>query len=233
MVRLMKRSAPERTRTPVMSKDTPFLAVAARQRRNTDPLLGARHIRIEDLQSLLYGFEGWDLYYCAKPAELFPRDSRETWLLDRRGDLRVPAPGMSTKVAMIGAFDFSRRKLIVHTSCTKRSTDFIAFLEKLDNLYGPKPGVGVKPVVIVLDNGPIHTSKALAARYHWLRVEWLPKYAPELNDIENVWAKLKALHLAHLTFDSRQALDCAIHSAVEELNLRRSVIPLAKPRISA
>ncbi len=127
----------------------------------------------------------------------------------KRGtDLRVPAPGMSTKVAMIGAFDFSRRKLIVHTSCTKRSTDFIAFLEKLDNLYGPKPGVGVKPVVIVLDNGPIHTSKAtrkaLAARDHWLRVEWLPKYAPELNDIENVWAKLKALHLAHLTFDGRQ-----------------------------
>jgi transposase len=75
--------------------------------------------------------------------------------------------------------------------------------------------------------------KALAARDHWLRVEWLPKYAPELNDIENVWAKLKALHLAHLTFDSRQALDCAIHSAVEELNLRKSVIPLAKPRISA
>ena len=141
----------------------------------------------------------------------------------KRGtDLRVPAPGMSTKVAIIGAFDFSRRKLIVHTSCTKRSTDFIAFLEKLDNLYGPKPGVGVKPVVIVLDNGPIHTSKAtrkaLAARDHWLRVEWLPKYAPELNDIENVWAKLKALHLAHLTFDGRQTLDCAIHFAVEELN---------------
>ena len=155
----------------------------------------------------------------------------------RGADLRVPAPGMSTKVAMIGAFDFSRRKLIVHTSCTKRSTDFIAFLEKLDNLYGPKPGVGVKPVVIVLDNGPIHTSKAtrkaLAARDHWLRVEWLPKYAPELNDIENVWAKLKALHLAHLTFDGRQTLDCAIHFAVEELNLRKSVIPLVKPRISA
>jgi transposase len=36
-------------------------------------------------------------------------------------------------------------------------------------------------VVIVLDNGPIHTSKAtkaaLAARAHWLSVEWLPKYA--------------------------------------------------------
>jgi transposase len=48
----------------------------------------------------------------------------------------------------------------------------------------------------VLDNGPIHTSKAsraaLAARAHWLTVEWLPKYAPELNDIEDgpVTAKL-------------------------------------------
>jgi len=46
-------------------------------------------------------------------------------------------------------------------------------------------------IVIVLDNGPIHTSKAslaaLAARAHWLTVEWLPKYAPELNDIEVVW----------------------------------------------
>src|SRR5215213_8356561 len=50
-----------------------------------------------------------------------------------------------------------------------------------------RPGMISTPVVLVLDNGPIHTSKAsraaLAARAHWLTVEWLPKYAPELNDI--------------------------------------------------
>jgi hypothetical protein len=73
----------------------------------------------------------------------------------------------------------------------------------LDHLYGPKPGVRTKPVVIVLDNGPIHVSKAtaaaLAARAHWLTVEWLPKYAPELNDIEVVWHDLKAFNLAHKT----------------------------------
>ena len=66
------------------------------------------------------------------------------------------------------------------------------------------PGVQAKPVVLVEDNGPIHTSKlslaALAARAHWLTVEWLPKYAPELNDIEPVWRDLKAHHLAHQTF---------------------------------
>jgi transposase len=49
---------------------------------------------------------------------------------------------------------------------------------------------------MVLDNGPIHMSKAthtaLAARAHWLTVEWLPKYSRELNDIGPVWHDLKA-----------------------------------------
>jgi DDE superfamily endonuclease len=47
-----------------------------------------------------------------------------------------------------------------------------------------------EPVVLVEDNRPIHVSKlsraALAAHAHWLTVEWLPKYTPELNDIEVV-----------------------------------------------
>ena len=77
-----------------------------------------------------------------------------------------------------------------------------------------------KPVVLVEDNGPIHTSKrslaALAARAHWLTVEWLPKYAPELNDIELVWRDLKAHQLAHQTFTDAAALDQAIHDAVTE-----------------
>ena len=138
---------------------------------------------------------------------------------------------------MMGAFDHAARRLIVHTSKTKRSADFIALLQTLDSLYGPKPGLGMKPVVIVLDNGPIHVSKAtmaaLAARAHWLTVEWLPKYAPELNDVEVVWHDLKAHHLAHQTFTDAEALDRAIHAAVTTLNTERTIDPLAKQRISA
>jgi hypothetical protein len=56
----------------------------------------------------------------------------------------------------------------------------------------------------VLDNDPIHVSKAtlaaLAAREHWLTAEWLPKYAPELNTIRPAWRDLKAHHLAHHQF---------------------------------
>jgi transposase len=155
----------------------------------------------------------------------------------RGADLRVPAPGQSKKIAMMGALDHAARRLVVHSSPTKRSADFIALLEEIDRLYGPRPGAASKPVVIVLDNGPIHTSKAtlaaLAARAHWLTVEWLPKYAPELNDIEVVWHDLKAHNLAHQTFTDAHALDQAIHAAVAALNRERNRDLLGNSRISA
>jgi len=152
-------------------------------------------------------------------------------------DLRVPAPGQARKVAMLGSLNHVTRQLIVHTSPTKRSSDVVAHLEQLDHLYGPVPGRPNKPVVLVEDNGPIHVSKlsraALAARAHRLTVEWLPKYTPELNDIERVWHDLKAYNLAHQTFTNIAILNHSIHIAVKDLNHERMAIPLAKPRISA
>ena len=153
----------------------------------------------------------------------------------RGADLRVEAPGQARKVAMIGALDFAAGTLVVETSRTKRSSDFIALLARLDEIYGPRPG-RQKPVVLVLDNGPIHTSKAsraaLAAR-PWLCVEWLPKYAPELNDIEHVWRDLKRHFLAHQTFRDPDHLDQAIHDAVENLNQERQTKVCAIQRIAA
>jgi hypothetical protein len=40
---------------------------------------------------------------------------------------------------MMGTFDWCQRLLIVTTSRTKRSSDFIAHLQALDRLYGPNP----------------------------------------------------------------------------------------------
>jgi transposase len=143
----------------------------------------------------------------------------------RGADLRVPAPGQSRKLALIGVLDHATGRLLVHRSQTKRSTDFIALLEQLDPLYGPRPGHLQKPVVLVLDNGPIHTSKLSSAALEkrpWLTVEWLPKYAPELNDIERSWRDIKRHYLAHKTFHSVEKLDNAIASAVDQLNDERT-----------
>ncbi len=93
----------------------------------------------------------------------------------KRGvDLRVPAPGQARKRALLGVLDYGSGELVVHVSASKRSTDFIALLEKLDLRYRPRPGREAAPVVLVLDNGPIHISKltraAVAAR-PWLTIE--------------------------------------------------------------
>ena len=155
----------------------------------------------------------------------------------RGADLRVPAPGRAAKVAMLGVLDWARRDLVIRTSRTKRSSDVIALLAEIDQRWGPRPGEVVRPVVLVFDNGPIHTSKAtraaLAERAHWLAVEWLPKYAPELSDIETVWRVLKRYHLAHRTFTGPEDLDRAIHDAVAALNAERSRHPLGSQQIAA
>jgi transposase len=141
----------------------------------------------------------------------------------RRGtELCIQAPGQAKKQAMLGAFDPVHRRLLVHTSPTKRSTDFVALLDRLGATYGTTERT--RPLVAVLDNGPIHTSKlttkALAQR-PWLTLEWLPKYAPELNDIERCWRDLKQHQLANRTFADADALAHAIPDAVARLNHER------------
>ena len=143
----------------------------------------------------------------------------------RRGtELRIQAPGQAKKRAMLGAFDPVHRRLLVHTSPTKRSTDFIALLDQLGTAYGTTERT--RPLVAVLDNGPIHRSKlttrAIAQR-PWLTLEWLPKYAPELNDIERCWRDLKQHQLANRTFVDADALERAIPDAVARLNHERQL----------
>jgi transposase len=152
-------------------------------------------------------------------------------------DLRIPAPGQAAKVAMLGLLNWAPRELIVRTSRSKRSADFIALLDQIDTQYGLTPNRAKKPIVLVLDNGPIHTSKAsraaLAERAHWLTVEWLPKYAPELNDIEVLWRDLKRHHLAHQTFTGPDDLDRAIQDAVTKLNAEPHGHPWDNQRTAA
>jgi transposase len=104
----------------------------------------------------------------------------------------------------------------------KRSTDFVALLDQLGAAYGTAERA--RPLVAVLDNGPIHRSKlttrALAART-WLTLEWLPKYAPELNDIERCWRDLKQHYLSNRTFADADALERAIPDAIARLNHER------------
>ena len=71
----------------------------------------------------------------------------------------------------------------------------IAFLSELNE-------VERRNVLLIWDGLPSHRSRRMsdwiASQRHWLSVERLPGYAPDLNPIENVWGNLKSQELANL-----------------------------------
>jgi DDE superfamily endonuclease len=109
-------------------------------------------------------------------------------------------------------------------------------LRSAASLRQTKTDAGAQPSDSQLDS-PHHplsiVPTIVEAREQGLTVEWLPKYAPELSDIEVVWHDLKAHHLAHHTFADADALERAIHAAVAALNQERTINPLVNQRISA
>jgi transposase len=64
-------------------------------------------------------------------------------------------------------------------------------------------------------------------------VEWLPKYAPELNAIEPAWKGLRQTELAHQTFADANGLEKAIQKAVQIRNKKKCRNPRGKSRTSA
>ena len=75
-------------------------------------------------------------------------------------------------------------------------------IEFLNELYE----VERRHVLLIWDGLPSHRSRRmsdwLATQRHWLSVERLPGYAPDLNPIENVWGNLKSQELANLCSDT-------------------------------
>ena len=75
----------------------------------------------------------------------------------------------------------------------------IAFLSELNQ-------VEQRNVLLIWDGLPSHRSRRMsdwiASQRHWLSVERLPGYAPDLNPIENVWGNLKSQELANLCADA-------------------------------
>jgi transposase len=59
---------------------------------------------------------------------------------------------------------------------------------------------------LIWEGLPAHRSRRMsdwvANQRHWLAVEPLPGYAPELNPVECVWGNLKSAEVANLCSDS-------------------------------
>jgi transposase len=57
----------------------------------------------------------------------------------------------------------------------------------------------------------------LNTQRHWLVVERLPAYAPDLNPVEALWSSLKAVELANLTGPTLAEVIARAHHGIQRI----------------
>jgi hypothetical protein len=100
----------------------------------------------------------------------------------------------------------------------KDSYDTVSLIEVLTQLAAFYAG---ERVVVLWDGLGAHWSHAmgdwLATQDHWLQVERLPAYAPELNPVEYLWTNLKGVELANFAGDTVVAVADAAERGVHRV----------------
>ncbi len=95
-------------------------------------------------------------------------------------------------VTLLGALAQDGVAAMMSIEAATSTPVFLAFLDQvlLPELARRKPGA-----TIVMDNLSVHKSPQVRARIEaaGCRLEYLPRYSPDLNPIEPCWSKLKTL----------------------------------------
>jgi len=80
---------------------------------------------------------------------------------------------------------------------------------------------GARRIILVWDRSQPHRKAAatLLAKFRWLRVEWLPAYAPDLDPCEECWNHAKYSDLANFIPASLDQLE---HAVAESLDQQRA-----------
>jgi hypothetical protein len=102
----------------------------------------------------------------------------------------------SVAAALGFRWDGSRSRLLARSKPDSHNTEsLMVFLKDL------KRFVQGQRVILVWDHLPAHRSKVmkrfLFEQRHWLQIEWLPGYAPDLNPAEGVWNNIKGREMAN------------------------------------
>jgi transposase len=91
----------------------------------------------------------------------------------------------------------------------------ISALEQLQRFLGGQKAT------LVWDGLPAHRSLVMAAwlrrQRHWLVVEPLPGYAPDLNPVEALWSNLKGVELANLAGDTLAEVIAATERGIQRI----------------
>lgn len=119
----------------------------------------------------------------------------------------LPAAGTNRRLTVFGSVEAWGRGRVEVLGVGQDSAGFARYLAALDARHAATG----RAVILVLDNGPCHVSKAtrraLADRAAWLEIIPLARYSPHLNPKEHEWRRLKRDHRAHLAPTLRDFVD--------------------------
>lgn len=120
-------------------------------------------------------------------------------------------------VSLLAGLDLHTGIVTEIVSNTHKSSDFIAFLIKLDAAYPP-----TQKLRLILDNHSAHISKEtqrwLAGKPQRFEFVFLPKHGSWLNLVENLFSKMTRTMLREIRVASKQELIDRIHLYFQELN---------------
>lgn len=105
--------------------------------------------------------------------------------------------------ALAYRWDGRRCRLLFQTKPDSyNSAALIRFLKLLRRCFRGKK------LILIWDRLNAHKSRQMAgylcSQRHWLSVEWLPAYAPDLNPVETLWGNVKGQEIANLQVDETQ-----------------------------
>jgi DDE superfamily endonuclease len=96
--------------------------------------------------------------------------------------------------------------------------DTDTLIQALDQL---RRALGGQKATLLWDGLPAHRSRAMRAwlrrQRHWLVVEPLPGYAPDLNPVEALWASLKGVELANLAGNTLEEVTAAAERGIQRI----------------
>jgi hypothetical protein len=149
---------------------------------------------------------------------LFPYLAR---IWKRRGkEARISTPGKNRRQPVFGAVNYATGEFIYKLWPRNNNVGFRLMLA----LVVDWARCHRKHVILVLDNGCVNTAKAVLTYLHdetvkkHLTVFWLPKYCPDLNDIEPLWGHVKKNGMANVLYRSFPEFQRALTQTLDSLN---------------
>jgi len=109
----------------------------------------------------------------------------------------------------------------------KDETKAFTWIEYRDLLIAAHRQLPGGNIVLIWDNLNVHKRaelRAFTSAQPWLRVFWLPAYAPDLNPVEGIWSVLKRGVLANLAVASFGHLVQVIRHGLKKIQYQPGLI---------